>query len=121
MGGVNCEPTVGAQEAIFEGTVGAVADDGVVQLTVESVTPPTTLNTTTVVGGPTTTAAPVLATVTAGATVTVAFPAEQVEHLRRDIGERYRVRAYPDDTGDALRSQLNDFEYPCGPTKLADE
>jgi len=122
VGGINCEPTVGAPEAIFEGTVVAVADDGSVQFTVESVTPPTTLNTTTVVvGEPTTTVAPVLATVTAGATVTVAFPVEQVEHLRRDLGERYRVRAWPDDTGGALRSQLNDFENKCAPTKLADE
>jgi hypothetical protein len=123
--GGHCEvqTSVDPTAVTFDGTVVAVGDDGAVQLAVESVVPRDTSPRTdpTIFGVPHDTLPPVLDTVVAGATVTVQFPADQVEHLRRDLGEVYRVWAWSDPTTGTLTTQLDDLKYPCGPTKLADE
>lgn len=81
----------------FDGSVQSVADDGLVTMQVGSVT-----------SGP----------LIAGSTVTVAFPADQVDQIRRDVGRVYRVRA--GGTPDRLQAELDGLGHPCGDTKLAD-
>jgi hypothetical protein len=113
----------------FVGTVGTVADDGSVTLHVESVDsvwdrgtipqPPAFGITTPA------TATPAIVAVSPGATVTVQFPKVQVDHLRRDIGKRYRVDAWVDKPqgpeAATLAAELNDMDRPCGDTRLADD
>jgi hypothetical protein len=106
----------------FEANVVAVADDGTVDLDVASVSPRNTVRTDpTVYGVPHDTFPPALDTVVAGTTVAVVFPEVQVEHLRRDIDERYRVVAWADGETGALTTKLDDIHFPCSPTKLADD
>ncbi len=118
-----CEPNA-LDGAVFTGTVTAVSDDGGVSLSVESVE--TVADRATVPPRPSdgaTTAVPpsnVLAQVRSGATVTVVFPPVQVEHLRRDVGQRYRVVARLDQERTRLRAELQDIDVRCGQTTRAD-
>ena len=123
--GSACDNSTGVDRDVvtFEATVSSVADDGAVELAVESVVPRDTTTRTdpTVFGVPHATTPPVLDSVAVGSSVTVQFPPEQVEHLRRDIGKRYRVEARVDDATGGLTTQLRDIHAACGPTRLADE
>ncbi len=108
---------------VFIGTVKDVSAEGRVTLHVESVESVADAGTIPKpeVFGVTTPAAPtrVLLDVAPGATVTVQFPKEQVDHLRRDIAKRYQVAAYPTEERSQLAAELQNMDHPCGLTTAA--